>query len=403
MSQRLASKRYPFCVLDVSLPRIRYGYQPASASIVSYKRRLHCRVSDEKLNGALVSFRRPVPAGRLTAQIGKAALPARHIYEQCGYEDVNYLDDLGAAENEDQAQEAFDCLGMILQELGIQEAVDKAAPPSFKMIFLGILINTILMTLEIMAERREELAAILKDWTVKKSATLKEIQSLLGKLNFVCTTVRAGRVFITRIIEEIKGFPRNGRRRLSTQIRKDINWWRLFMTQFDGITIIPEPTWCRPDEVIATDASLIMGGGWSRPNYFKTVYPEWLKNKPDVSINELELITVVVALKLWGRRVKNANILAYCDNQSSVDIVNSGKARNKFAQSCLRETVFLLAHNNAVLKLVYLSSESNRIPDALSRWWMGHEQQQRFRKLTHHIDTKEDIVNRELFRFTHDW
>ena len=34
-----------------------------------------------------------------------------HIYENHGYEDVNYLHDLGAAETEEKAEEAYDCLG----------------------------------------------------------------------------------------------------------------------------------------------------------------------------------------------------------------------------------------------------------------------------------------------------
>ena len=52
-----------------------------------------------------------------------------HIFQNHGYDDVNYLDDLGAAEEEAKADEAFDCLGWILSSIGIKESVQKATPP----------------------------------------------------------------------------------------------------------------------------------------------------------------------------------------------------------------------------------------------------------------------------------
>ena len=80
-----------------------------------------------------------------------------YIYSCHGFDDVNYLDDLGAAEEDSKVEEAYDCLGWILDSIGIQESKDKASPPAYVIIFLGILINTLTMTLEITPERRKEI------------------------------------------------------------------------------------------------------------------------------------------------------------------------------------------------------------------------------------------------------
>ena len=86
---------------------------------------------------------------------------------------MNYLDNLGGAENVESADEAFNYLGFILQSIGIEESARKASPPDFWMVFLGILLDTINMTMEIPEERRLELHQLLREWASKSSATLK--------------------------------------------------------------------------------------------------------------------------------------------------------------------------------------------------------------------------------------
>ena len=80
-----------------------------------------------------------------------------HIFHNFGFQSVNYLDDLGAAEEEDRAEEAYDCLGWILDSIGIKESHSKAKPPAFIAVFVGILFNTIRMTLTITPDRLTEI------------------------------------------------------------------------------------------------------------------------------------------------------------------------------------------------------------------------------------------------------
>ena len=71
-----------------------------------------------------------------------------YLYQQEGYDNVNYLDDLGAAEIEQEANTVFKVLGLLLREIGIR-VNSQGRPPSFILTFLGILINSPEMTLEI--------------------------------------------------------------------------------------------------------------------------------------------------------------------------------------------------------------------------------------------------------------
>ena len=276
-----------------------------------------------------------------------------HIFQQHGFQNVNYLDDLGAAEEDSRADEAFDCLGWILDTIGIRESRLKAKPPAYIVVFLGILFNTVTMTLTITPDRLEELRQLLKEWSQKRSATLRELQSLLGTLNFAASTVRAGRVFVSRLINNLKDYPMDGRRKINGEMKKDIQWWQQFMEEFNRVTIMPPKNWDSPDAIFSTDVCLTAGGGWSQGQAFYAEFSKWLTVRGDVSINELELIMFIVALKVWKSRISNRNILAFCDNEVSVEVVNAGHAKNRFLQACLREICYITACCNAVIKLVH--------------------------------------------------
>ena len=215
------------------------------------------------------------------------------------------------------------------------------------------------MTMQITPDRLKEIQDLLIAWMNKKWMTLKELQSLLGKLNFASSMVRSGRIFVSRLINSLKDFPINGRKRIDSEMRKDLGWWLQFMEQFDGITVMPPANWDAPDKIFSSDACLISGGRWSEGEAFYCRFPQWLISREDVHINELELITFIVALKIWRDKIQDQNVLAYCDNAVSVEVVNTGKAKNRFTQACLREICFITAKHNAVLKLVHLSSECN--------------------------------------------
>ena len=295
------------------------------------------------------------------------------IYKKLSYDDVNYLDNLGSAEIDELADAAFDCLGWILNTIGIQESPKKACPPAFVIIFLGILFNTIDMTMTITAERLQEIKSLLRTWEFKKTTDLRELQVLLGKLNFASSTIRAGRVFLSHIISEIRNFPVNRHRRVSKELKKDVNWWLTFMEEFDGISILPTVNWDAPDIVFSTDSCLERCGGWAQINSyqgeaFTLPFPKYMMEKEQVHINEKELMAFIVALKIWQERIKNRNVLAYCDNRVSVDIVNKGITKNSFSQACMREIIYLTAKCNAVLKLVFREGQNNRISDGLSRF-----------------------------------
>ena len=154
----------------------------------------------------LLYFDKYMPMGlRSAAYICQRVTTAiKYAHGQLGYWSINYLDDFGSAED------SFNLMGRLLTSIGVDEATDKAVPPTTRMEFLGNTVDTIQMTLEVSENRRTELLKILKGWDSKTTFTLKQLQMLIGKLSFVTNCVRAGRVFINRLLSVLRSMPKKG-------------------------------------------------------------------------------------------------------------------------------------------------------------------------------------------------
>ena len=113
---------------------------------------------------------------------------------------LNYLDDFAGAESPELASRSYLELGNILCSCGIEESKEKACPPSIKMTFIGVLLDTEELTLSVTPERVQDILDLVHTWLQKHSAILPELQSLVGKLSFVSSCVHASRVCIPRIL-----------------------------------------------------------------------------------------------------------------------------------------------------------------------------------------------------------
>ena len=192
-----------------------------------------------------------------------------------------------------EAQQQFDDVVFLLKELCILESTAKASPPSTKMLFLGIQLDSIKQTMEIDAVRLKNIKAEIAHWMGKKYAMLKQVQST---------------------------FKNKGFHKVPVGVRKDLNCQNIFAQDFNGIAAILSLNWEQPDSVFSTDACLTGGGGWNKEQYFHFKFPESIIQQGKY-INHFELYTVMIATQLWAPSFAGMNILIYCDNEATVQIL----------------------------------------------------------------------------------
>ena len=317
---------------------------------------------------------------------------------------VPYQDDIGAADTWDQAWKHYNDWGRMLEACNIQESPSKACPPSTSMVFLGILCDTVRLVLEVPPDKVVSILSILDTWLAKDSATLKETQSLAGKLAWMSALVVSGRVFLSRIFAYISSLPHQGAVPIDQEVRKDIAWWRTFLVDFNGVSMMLVEDWSMPDQVFETDACLSGIGGWDPVSgaYFHKVLPEKIAEL-GLHISEIELLAICIALKAWGRHFARKKIIINCDNEASVQVLNSGRCKNAFMQKCLREIAYHSARFSCQVRAKWIQGVSNRYADALSRWHLSPEYVKEFHACTEGRQTSEVFIFDGLFEFSHDW
>ena len=234
------------------------------------------------------------------------------------------------------------------------------------------------MTMSITPERLEDILLLLDDWLGKNRASKRDLQSLLGKLSFVAKCVRQSRIFLQRILDTLRSLKHNHHHaNISSQCKKDLKWWREFFRRYKGVSIILQNPWSKPDEVFSTDASLTGCGGVFGNRFFHQVFPTSVLLRFS-AIHHLECIAILVALRLWGSEWKGLRIRVFCDNQSVVSVINSGKTRDPLLGCCLRKLWLCISIHEIELSAVHLPGPENRLADYLSRWHQDSSFAERF-------------------------
>ena len=220
---------------------------------------------------------------------------------------------------------------------------------------------------------------------------------MVGKLVFVSKCVRQSRVFISRILRLLRTLKFNHHHvTLKAEFRKDIRWWCRFLRSYNGVSMINTASWSLPGEVFATDACLTGCGGLCVDQYFHSVFPDFILSQ-HLDINCLEILTIIVALKLWGPRWKGIRLTVRCDNEVAVTVLNTGRCRNPFLTSCLREICYLSVLFEFEARAVHLPGESNCAADTLSRWHENASARTNFLELAVQTNLTEVEVPAALF------
>ena len=242
------------------------------------------------------------------------------------------------------------------------------------------------MSLRLPSDKLSRLTSLIASFSTKASASKRQLQSLAGSLNFACHVVHGGRTFLRRVIDCINNLKRPSHRtRLSSHFRADILWWKKFLVQFNGRSMMLD---LRQPVYVQTDASFRGFGAICSDDWFAGSWSDCLVSDINNShphsahcshaghaidsslrsnINYLELFPILLAARRWGPRWLNKRVIVETDNTQAMAFINTGTCRNPLAMSWLREIFWISVQYNFHLRSRHLPGKLNQHADRLSR------------------------------------
>jgi hypothetical protein len=281
---------------------------------------------------------------------------------------VHFLDDflfVGPA-NSPLCLQTLEKFLTMSKQIGLPIKADKTVFPTTTLTFLGLDLDSELMEIRLPLDKLGKLKDQLNHFKFKKKATLRELQSLIGLLNFACSVVPPGRAFLRRLIDLTIGLSKpHHHRRLNKETRSDIQAWLIFVESFNGKCLFLSDRWETSEQLnLYTDASNIGFGGLFRKHWFAIKWPtDWLK----YHITIREFFPIVVAIQLWGNALSNKCVTFFTDNSGVVHIINKQSSKDPTIMKLVRKFVVLTLQFNILFKAVHIPGIKNTAADHLSR------------------------------------
>ena len=295
-----------------------------------------------------------------------------YIHGRRGFISRAYLDDFGGAEaSEARAATALTTLQDIFADLGVVEASHKVCRPARQMIWLGIYYDTVAMQMSIPGPKLAEIMDILESWGGRTWATRRQVQSLLGLLQFVASVSPPVRVFTNRMLTNMREMPDRGGETLSLGFKHDLAFFRRLLPAYNGVRVLDKTTVVYQDR-LELDACLTGCGATTGDQYYSEVFPAAVIQAQH-PIAHLELLNIVVATKVWQEQWAGRRVRILCDNTNACLAIQTGRSRDLFIQACIREIFYVTASRDIELGAQHCPGRDMGRADALSRMHLGEK------------------------------
>ena len=236
---------------------------------------------------------------------------------------------------------------ILADDLGIPVKHTKTVHPATKVELHGILVDTAEWTLTLPPDKTADALAKVSAMATRKKTTLREIQSLIGTLNFATKVVIPGRTFLRRLIDLTIGITCPTRHiSLNSEARADLNAWKLFLQHFNGKYIISDDDWVTASSVRLHTAhtpqgcALMLGRDWARVRW---------PADTQLSTTFRQLCPIALALQLWAGALANRKIHILSPSPQCTDALNAATSRDHTVMALVRPLVVSNMSNNIQL------------------------------------------------------
>ena len=277
---------------------------------------------------------------------------------------VHVLDDfLFLARSKRECQQYLSSFLNLCSSLGVPIAPEKTKGPARVLDFVGLELNSIEMSVKLPSEKIIKYLSSINQALSSKSISKRDIQVLAGQLNFASSVVMAGKAFNRRLYSLLQGLSSPFVTvALPASARADLECWKVFLHQYNGVTIFPNNSWISSQSV-----QLLVGSNQSR--FWGSFRSHWFSSPWEPSppsFDSRDLFSLLCSLTLWAHFFRNSRLLLLTANSSTVKLINCFCSKDQLALDITRKIHLICMINNIILKAKYDSKVSNVPPQLLS-------------------------------------
>ena len=222
--------------------------------------------------------------------------------------------------------------------------------------------------------------SLAKEMEGSKTVSYKTLEGVAHRLSYASQVVQRGRIY-TSGLNAALGMSKDKRSAFVTGwMQRNVKFWLRFFTEGPPpVRLILNPPNLSREESPFTDASTSWGcGGFFCSS--GTCYwfmEEWTpeernlieitKDEGGIGINYLELVTVLFLLEASGPRLDGKSFSFYIDNQVSVDVLLSSRARQAKMSLVLELIDVVMTRRQHNVYWDWIDTISNHLSDCLSR------------------------------------
>lgn len=254
----------------------------------------------------------------------------------------------------------------LARDIGLPIKAEKTVYPTTTLTFLGLELDTLKFEVRLPTDKLESMKSEIRKFQNKTTASLQELQSLIGLLNFACRVVPPGRPFLRRIINLTIGLQKpKQQKRLDNEAIADLKAWAIFLENFNGKAFFPSGISHSSSSLhLFTDASNIgFGCTFGRKWFFGKFEPQWL----NYHISVREFLPIVIAFETWGSTFQNSSVVLHCDNSAVVQVINKTSSKDTNLMILMRRLMVLSLKNNIHFSARHFPGVYNTAADMLSR------------------------------------
>ncbi|XP_073485049.1 uncharacterized protein [Aquarana catesbeiana] len=284
---------------------------------------------------------------------------------------IHYLDDFLLIEKPNEPPVDLNSLRTIFHNLNVPLADKKVEGPAQIVTFLGIILNTHTMQASLPPDKLTPIRTVIHTFTNTQGCTKKQLQSLLGMLNFAIRIIPQGRSFVSRLLVFLSQVQDPDLIfKLDKAAVADLARWDDFLTNWNGISMfIPSASPTSPqiitDAAASTGFAAIFGHHW-----FAAPWPPEILSIPGFSQSSsmFEIYPIVAAAHVWGNNWVGQTVTFSTDNLATASIINKGRSKSLAIMSFLRRLVQLSLQHQFNVLCVHIPGKCNTSADALSRF-----------------------------------